>query len=49
MRPKHKNDYNHGKRGWVSGNPRYQRNRRNQSRIGGAAHKDRTMKGLGRS
>lgn len=22
-RPKHKNDYNHGKNGWVMGNPRY--------------------------
>ena len=22
---KHKNDSNHGKNGWVSGNPRYQR------------------------
>lgn len=24
-RPKHKKDGNHGKRGWVGGNPRYQR------------------------
>lgn len=25
MRPKHRNDKNHGKNGWVSGNIRYKR------------------------
>jgi hypothetical protein len=37
MRPKHRKDGNHGKRGWVSGNPRYRRRRRSPCR------KDRTM------
>jgi len=23
MRVKHRNDYNHGKNGWIGGNPRY--------------------------
>ena len=36
-RKKHRNDHNHGKRGWVSGNPRYNRNRKT------AHKKDRTM------
>lgn len=39
-RRKHRNDKNHGKTGWVSGNPRYQRHRRTKTR------KDRTMVGL---
>lgn len=46
MRPKHRKDGNHGKQGWVSGNPRYNRHRKPGNRQG---HKDRTMKGLGRS
>jgi hypothetical protein len=27
MKTKHKKDGNHGKRGWVSGNPRYSRSK----------------------
>jgi len=27
MRTKHRNDMNHGKNGWVGGNPRYGRKR----------------------
>ncbi len=27
MRQKHRNDYNHGKHGWIGGNPRYGRSR----------------------
>jgi hypothetical protein len=27
-RGKHRNDKNHGKNGWVSGNPRYNRHRK---------------------
>jgi hypothetical protein len=42
VRQKHRKDKNHGKNGWVGGNPRYQRKRRHENR------KDRTMKGLGR-
>jgi hypothetical protein len=37
---RHRKNGNHGKRGWVSGNPRYRRNRRKEDR------KDRTMCGL---
>lgn len=37
MRTKHRKDYNNGKRGWVSGNPRYKRNAKKASR------KDHTM------
>lgn len=40
MRRKHRNDYAHGKSGWVGGNPRYRRKRRKADR------KDRSMKGL---
>lgn len=43
-RTKHRKDGNHGKRGWVSGNPRY-RDNRNKKQL---QHKDRTMRGLGR-
>lgn len=32
MRRKHRKDYNHGKRGWVAGNPRYSRNRKSRQR-----------------
>ena len=28
MRKKNRNDYNHGKDGWVSGNPRYGKKKR---------------------
>lgn len=35
-RPKHRKDGNHGKRGWVSGNPRYERKK-------AAIGKNRTM------
>jgi hypothetical protein len=31
MRPKHHNDYAHGKSGWVGGNPRYGRVRGNNT------------------
>jgi hypothetical protein len=41
MRPKHRKDQNHGKSGWVGGNPRYRRRRRKPN------PKDRTMRGLG--
>lgn len=34
---KKRKDHNHGKRGWVSGNPRYNRHRKNP------AYKDKTM------
>lgn len=36
-RPKHRNDRNHGKNGWVGGNPRYSRSRKKR------LPKDRTM------
>ena len=39
MRTKHRKDYNHGKSGWVGGNPRYKRKRPQD-------HKNKTMKGL---
>lgn len=39
-RRKHRNDHNHGKNGWVGGNPRYKRRRRKPSK------KDRSMVGL---
>lgn len=29
---KHRNDQNHGKNGWVSGNPRYNRKKANQGK-----------------
>ena len=48
MRLKHKKDGNHGKNGWVSGNPRYKRALLLSKR--GARydrHKNGTMKGLG--
>ncbi len=32
MRRKHRNDKNHGKNGWVSGNPRYKRKGRKASK-----------------
>jgi hypothetical protein len=32
MRPKHPKDGNHGKRGWVSGNPRYSRAKADQGK-----------------
>ena len=40
MRKKHRNDQNHGKDGWQSGNPRYSRKKPN---------KKRSMKGLKRN
>jgi hypothetical protein len=42
---KHRKDYNHGKSGWVCGNPRYKRTAKHQRDL----HKNRTMKGLGRN
>jgi hypothetical protein len=36
-RRKHRNDKNHGKNGWVSGNPRYNRHRKTTQK------KDRSM------
>ncbi len=39
---KHRRDYNHGKSGWVGGNPRYKRTKATEG-------KNRTMKGLGRN
>lgn len=38
MRPKHRNDKNHGKNGWVSGNPRYSR-----KKSGNKSRKNHTM------
>ncbi len=29
MGPKHRNDYNHGKHGWIGGNPRFGKTRGN--------------------
>lgn len=29
MKTKHRNDYNHGKNGWVGGNPRYGKSKGN--------------------
>lgn len=40
MRRKHRNDKNHGKNGWVSGNPRYKRSSRKVNL------KHKSMKGL---
>ncbi len=37
MKAKHRKDANHGKRGWVSGNPRYNRHRKT------VTPKDRSM------
>lgn len=37
MRPKHRRDKNHGKNGWVGGNPRYNRHRKRR------VPKDRSM------
>ena len=34
MRRKHKNDTNKGKRGWVSGNPRYSRSKSKRQQDG---------------
>lgn len=32
QRPKHRKDGRHGKNGWVSGNPRYQRTKATQGK-----------------
>ncbi len=42
MRGKHRRDQNHGKQGWVGGNPRYKRNSRKANK------KHQSMKGLKR-
>lgn len=34
MRKKHRNDKNHGKNGWVSGNPRYNRAKAKKNCLG---------------
>lgn len=48
MRTKHRRDYNGGKRGWVSGNPRYKRSLLHTNRGGRYdRHKNQTMRGLG--
>lgn len=39
MRAKHPKDGNHGKRGWVGGNPRYKRKQRSKR----CSPKQRTM------
>lgn len=35
---KHRNDYNHGKTGWVGGNPRYDRRNPDRGRSMGRSH-----------
>lgn len=45
MRPKHRNDYNHGKSGMVGGNPRYNRGTPYVARSMGAGLRPRTLRG----
>jgi hypothetical protein len=47
MRIKHRKDYNHGKSGWVGGNPRY--DRAAARRMDVILGKERSMKGLKRN
>jgi hypothetical protein len=48
MRPKHRKDKNHGRNGWVSGNPRYCRAKANRREDRGERHPPK-LKSMGRN